>query len=90
LVSSPLLAFVVIYNSDDPLGARMDMDVLDYDGLGVPLSAPFEGLKQVALKLEKLVRVPAIDRDVLFAQVTLAQLDHAEPGETSDDDLNAY
>jgi hypothetical protein len=80
----------VIYNSDHPLGTRVDMDVLDDDRLAVPPPASFEGLEQVALKFEKLVGVSAIDRDILFAQVTLAQLDHAEPGEASDDDLNAY
>jgi hypothetical protein len=31
LVSSPLLTFVVIYNSNRPLGAGMNMDVLDHD-----------------------------------------------------------
>jgi hypothetical protein len=31
LISTPLSAFVVIYNSDHPLGTGVDMDVLDYD-----------------------------------------------------------
>ncbi len=37
----PILAFVVIYNSDHPLGAQIDMDVLDHDGLAVPPPAPY-------------------------------------------------
>jgi hypothetical protein len=79
LVSSPLLAFIVIYDSDHPLGARMDMDVLDYDGLAVPPAAPIEGLEQFALKFEKPVGIASVDRDVLFAQVTLAKLHHPKP-----------
>src|SRR5437016_2618149 len=74
LVSSPLLAFVVIYNSDHPLGAGMNMDVFDHDRLAVPPPAPIEGLEQVILEFDQFVGVAAVDRDVLFAQVTLAQL----------------
>jgi hypothetical protein len=33
LISSPLGAFTVIYNSDHPLGAGLDMDVLHHTGL---------------------------------------------------------
>lgn len=66
------------------------MDVLHYDGLAVPSPASIEGLEQVILEFDQFVGVAAVDRDVLFAQVTLAQLDHAEPGEASDDDLNSY
>src|SRR5258705_940634 len=69
LVSSPLLAFVVIYNSDHPLGAGMDMDVLDYDGLAIPLPAPIEGLEQVILEFDQLVGVAAVDGDVLLAEM---------------------
>jgi hypothetical protein len=67
LVSFPPLAFVVIYNSDHPLGAGMDMDVLYYNGLAVPPLAPIEGLEQLALKFEKPIGIPSVDRDVLFA-----------------------
>jgi len=90
LVSSPCLAFVVIYNSNDPLAASVNMDVLDFDRLAVPLPAPIEDLEQVALKLEEPVGITSIDRDVLFAQVALAQLHHAERGEASDDELHAH
>jgi tetratricopeptide (TPR) repeat protein len=68
----------------------MDMDVLDHDRLAVPFPAPIEGLEQVALKLEEPVGITSIDRDVLFAQVALAQLHHAERGEASDDELHAH
>ena len=78
LISSPLLAFVVIYNSDHPLGAGMDMDVFDYDRLAVPPPAPIECLEQVILEFDQFVGVAAVDRDVLLAQVRLAELQHAE------------
>src|SRR5712671_1513288 len=78
LVSSPPLAFVVIYNSDHPLGAGMDMDVLDHDGLAVPFPAPIEGLEQVILEFDQFVGVAAVHRDVLLAQVPLAEFQHAE------------
>src|SRR5438552_14607145 len=78
LVSSPLLAFVVIYNSDHPLGAGMNVDVLDHDRLAVSPPASIEGLEQVVLKLDQLVGVAAVDRDVLLAEVPLAELHHAE------------
>src|SRR5260370_15024908 len=90
LVSSLRAAFTVIYNSDHPLGAGMDMDVLDHDGLAVPLPAPIEGLEQVILEFDQFVGVAAVDCDVILAQMTLAELQHAERGEASDDSLHAH
>ena len=78
LISSPLLAFLVIYNSNHPLGAGMDMDVLDHDRLAVPPPASVERLEQLVLKFDQFVGVAAVDRDVLLAQVTLAEFKHAE------------
>jgi hypothetical protein len=67
LVSSPCLAFVVIYNSNDPLASSVNMYMLDFDRLAVPLPAPIEGLEQFALEFEEPVGITSIDRDVLFA-----------------------
>jgi hypothetical protein len=78
LVSSPLRALVLMYNSDNPLGAWMNMDMLDHDRLAVPPPASIEGLKQVVLKFDQLVGVAAVHRDVLLAQVPLAEFQHAE------------
>src|SRR5271168_4836124 len=91
LVLTQLLAFVVIHNSDDPLAAGVNMHVLDLDRLAAAsLTALIERLEQLALKFEKPVGVSTINRDVLFAQVSLTKLDHAEPGEAGDDDLHAH
>src|SRR5258707_10266266 len=90
LVSSPVLAFILIYNSDHPLGAGVNMDVLDHDGLAVPAPAPIEGLEQVVLEFDQFVGVAAVDRDVLLAEMTLAELEHAERGEARDDELHTH
>jgi hypothetical protein len=65
LISSPLLAFLVIYNSDDPPASSVNMDVLDLDRLAAPsLTALIEGLEQFALEFEKPVGVDGIEKAV--------------------------
>src|ERR1700674_1785904 len=78
LVSSPLLAFIVIYNSDHPLGAGVEVHMLNLDGLAASSASSIKDLKQVILKFDELFGIAAVDRDVFLAQVTLAKLQHAE------------
>src|SRR5216684_869499 len=87
LISSPLLAFVVIYNSHHPLGARMDMDVLDYDRLAVPPPVSVDGFNQFVLEPEQLDGERSVYRDVFFPKVPLRKLQHPERRKAGDGGL---
>ena len=61
-----------IDNSNHPLGAGMEVDVLNLNGLLVTSSMSVEGLDQIELKPQQLVGIIAIYADVLFGHVLVA------------------
>jgi hypothetical protein len=63
LVFFPLVAFILVHNYNNPLGAGMNMDVLDPDRLAVSSRASIEGLEQVVLKFDQFVGVDGILSD---------------------------
>src|SRR4030081_2332806 len=80
--SSPCPAFILIYNSDHPLSGGVDMHMLYHDRLAISPPASIEGLQQVVLELDQFVGVSAVNRDVLLAQMALAEFHHAKRRET--------
>ena len=70
-----------IDNSNNPLGAGMEVDVLNLNGLLVASPMSVEGLDQIELKPQQLVGVVAIHADVLLGHVLfcgpLRQVDFA-------------
>ena len=61
-----------IDNPNHPLGAGMEVDVLNLNGLLVTSSMSVEGLDQIELKPQQPVRVIAVDSDVVFRHLPLA------------------
>ena len=61
-----------IHNSHHPLGAGMEMDVLNLNGLLVTSPMSVECLDQIELKPQQLVGVVAIHAYVLFGHVLVA------------------
>jgi hypothetical protein len=61
-----------IDNSNHPLGAGMEVDVLNLNGLLVTSPMSVEGLDQIELKPQQPVRVIAVDSDVVFRHLPLA------------------
>jgi hypothetical protein len=84
---SPRPGFILIYNSDHPLGAGVNVYVFDHDRLTITSPAPLKGLEQVVLELDQFIGRPAVHRDVFLAQMALTQLDHAQRRKAGDDEL---
>jgi len=61
-----------IDNPNHPLGAGMEVDVLNLNGLLVTSPMSVEGLDQIELKPQQPVRVIAVDSDVVFRHLPLA------------------
>jgi hypothetical protein len=51
----PVSGFLAIYNSDSPLRARLDMDVLDHNRLAVSPAVSVHGFNQFVLELNNLL-----------------------------------
>jgi hypothetical protein len=78
LISFPVSVLIVIYNSDHPLSARVDMDVLDDDRLAVPPPVSVDGFNQFVLEPDKFNGERPVHRDVFFSEVPLRKLQHPE------------
>ena len=61
-----------IDNSNHPLGAGMEVDVLNLNGLLVTSPMTVEGLDQIELKPQQPFRVIAVECDVVFRHLPLA------------------
>ena len=79
-----------IHNSHHPLGAGMEVDVPNLNGLLVTSPMPVEGSHQIELKPQQLVGVVAIHADVLFGHVLMALAQKAKPREPGCDNLHRY
>jgi hypothetical protein len=85
----PLLFFRRIDDSNYPLGARMDVDVPDFDRLAVSTPVPVECLDHAELQLQQLGRVTSVHPNVDLIHVTLALAQESEPTKADRHDLDA-
>jgi hypothetical protein len=58
LISSPLLGFIVIYNANHPLGAAVEVNMLNLDRLAASSPTSIKDLEQIILKFDELVGLP--------------------------------
>ena len=79
-----------IDNSNHPLGAGMEVDVPNLNGLLVTSPMPVEGLHQIELKPQQLAGVIAVYADVLLGHALVALAQKAKPREPGCDDLHRY
>ena len=77
-----------IDNPNHPLGAGMEVDVLNLNGLLVTSPMSVEGLDQIELKPQQLVGVIAIHADVLLGHVFVALAQKPQPREPGRNDLD--
>ena len=68
-----------IDNPNHPLGAGMEVDVLNLNGLLVTSPMSVEGLDQIELKPQQLVGIIAIHADVLLGHVLVALAQKPNP-----------
>lgn len=86
VVLPPVLG--LINDPDHPLAARIQVNVVDLDGLVVAPAIPMECLEQFILQFEQLDGVAAIDIDEVVAHVVLALAQEAQTRQAGCDDLH--
>ena len=77
-----------IDNSNHPLGAGMEVDVSNLNGLLVTSPMSIEGLDQIELKPQQLVGIIALHADVLLGHVLVALAQKPKPREPGCDNLH--
>src|ERR1700722_19535857 len=75
-------------NPNHPLGAGMEVDMLDLNGLLVTSPVSVEGLDQIELKPQQLVGIIAIHADVLLGHVLVALAQKPKSREPGRNDLD--
>src|SRR5580700_856524 len=77
-----------IDNPNHPLGAGMEVHVLNLNGLLVTSPMTVEGPDQIELKPQQLVGIIAIHADVLLGHVLVALAQKPKPREPGRNDLD--
>src|SRR4051812_35745808 len=77
-----------IYDADNPLGTRIDLQMSHLDGLLVPATVLVQCLDQLELQAQQSSAIAPVNVDVCLLQVTLAALQKLEASESRGNDLN--